>query len=233
MDQLVDGFHRAAKLHQAAAGKTRSPITIIHGDAPGQVGENVVPNTPSSVPLPDSARPRQQCFGEEQPMPMNSAQLAALVERARQKAPPRRHHAATPGADRTTPSAGNHPCSPPRSPRPGPATAVQAVLPPVLPLPETADTHAQHTAQADDFPTGWGLRKESWHFSTAGSTACSAGQWLAANTRTSSGRSDAVEPSISPTTAGGSRCRTAGAHWRFVPPAGGCSPFCPGPGSRR
>ena len=78
-------------------------------------------------------------------MPMNSAQLAILVERARQQPP----HAVT---------------TPPQPPRPATAVAVQAVLPAVLPLPKTADRYAQDTAEADDFPTGWHLAKESWHF---------------------------------------------------------------------
>ena len=75
---------------------------------------------------------------------MNSAQLAALVERARQKALP-------------------VVVSPPQPAR----TARRPVQPqktvPAPPVPAPQSDHGVEAAP-DDFPVGWELRKESWHF---------------------------------------------------------------------
>ena len=97
-------------------------------------------------------------------MPLSSAQLAALVELARQKAVP----VASPPPPATPPQRAVRPAqaaSATPSPSPSPARSLPGTLPPVaagnapaaVPPPE-------HTAEADDFPIGWDLKKESWHF---------------------------------------------------------------------
>jgi len=91
-------------------------------------------------------------------MPMTSAQLAALVERARLKAPP---VVATPPAPRRNLSD--------KPPQPEPAEQPTQPTPPAPPprlRPElpSLPTSAPEAAAADDFPIGWELRKESWHF---------------------------------------------------------------------
>jgi hypothetical protein len=84
-------------------------------------------------------------------MPMNSSQLAALVERARKTPPPV-----------------VSPPSQPAQPRPAKA-ATQAPAPPPLPAPVPEPNHptppdTETAAPDDDFPIGWQLRKESWNF---------------------------------------------------------------------
>ena len=91
-------------------------------------------------------------------MPLNSAQLAAMVERARQKAlpvasqpPPPQPAAQRPVRARQTkpaPSAAPPPAEPTR-----PAQAAVPSPPP-----------AERTAEAEDFPIGWYLDKSSWQF---------------------------------------------------------------------
>ena len=99
-------------------------------------------------------------------MPMNSAQLAELVIRARHKAPP----VASP-----PPAAPQHPVRARQAaPAPqAPSTAQPPARPPVLraasaapsPLPSPApQPKPEPTTEADNFPLGWELRKESWHF---------------------------------------------------------------------
>jgi hypothetical protein len=95
-------------------------------------------------------------------MPLNSAQLADLVNRARRKAPPVSSPLPPPQRSvrlrqaKPAPLAAPATPPPPESLRPAPA-AVPPPLPSPAPPPE-------HTAEAEDFPTGWELRKESWHF---------------------------------------------------------------------
>jgi hypothetical protein len=91
-------------------------------------------------------------------MPMNSAQLAALVDRARQKPPP----VVSPLAPAPQRKLSDNP---PKAPKQAPAE------PPTQPTPATPQPHwrseaAQHstTTSSDDFPTGWKLTKESWYF---------------------------------------------------------------------
>jgi len=90
-------------------------------------------------------------------MPLNSAQLAALVDRARQKAPPVVNSPPQPAAQRPVRTRQAKPAPtppaaqpPPESQPPGP-TAVP-LLPP------------GHTAEAEDFPIGWHLDKSTWQF---------------------------------------------------------------------
>ena len=92
-------------------------------------------------------------------MPLNSSQLAALVERAKLRpppvvapppAPPRRELSDKP------PKPSPEPAEQPTQPTPG--------APPPRHSPETASPLPTATASDDDFPTGWDLRKESWHF---------------------------------------------------------------------
>ena len=108
-------------------------------------------------------------------MPLNSSQLAALVERARQKAPPvvapppvqirklsdNPSKVPKPIARATTRNAATK--EPPVPPKPKP----EPDEPPTHPTPPTPSPH-QHpetaAAAVDDFPIGWELRKESWHF---------------------------------------------------------------------
>jgi hypothetical protein len=96
-------------------------------------------------------------------MPMNAAQMAALVERAKAKAPPVVTSPPAPPTPRRKLSD-----NPSKAPKPvaeataqNPPTIEQApaaVVPPLLPSP------APEAAEADDFPVGWELRKESWQF---------------------------------------------------------------------
>jgi hypothetical protein len=88
-------------------------------------------------------------------MPLSNAQVAALVERARQKPPPVvSPPPASPQRSVRTAQAASAPPSPPaaHSP-PEPQQPATVAVPP-----------AEHTAEAEDFPVGWELRKESWHF---------------------------------------------------------------------
>jgi hypothetical protein len=82
-------------------------------------------------------------------MPLNSRQLAEMVERARRKAPP-----VISSPPQQTPS-------PRRPARPA------AFASPPTPEPEATPVHplpAIKPTAPDDFPTGWELKKESWHF---------------------------------------------------------------------
>jgi len=90
-------------------------------------------------------------------MPLTSAQLAALVERARTKEP----------------LVVSPPPPPPAAQRPvRPAKpALQAETPlrtptasAVSPPPQPSAPQSAHTAKAEDFPIGWDLKKDSWHF---------------------------------------------------------------------
>jgi hypothetical protein len=114
-------------------------------------------------------------------MPMNSSQLAALVERAKAKAPPVVNQPPSPPpaprvrkvkpvppaptARQTTPKASmltsTH--AAPRSPKSVPALAVPPPLP-SQPEPAHDQVVAPQDTLADDFPIGWELSKESWHF---------------------------------------------------------------------
>jgi hypothetical protein len=88
-------------------------------------------------------------------MPMSAHQLAALVERAKLKAPP----VISPPAAPPTPSR--------RDSRylPKPPKPVELPTPPPHHRPETQHADATlATTPADDFPTGWKLEKDSWHF---------------------------------------------------------------------
>ena len=95
----------------------------------------------------ESTRPRGTA------MPMNSAQLAALVDRARQKAPPVVISLPLP----SRPMRGHQTAAPTPTP---PATARTVPSPPrpsSTPQPETAN-------EPENFPTGWVLGRESWRF---------------------------------------------------------------------
>ena len=108
-------------------------------------------------------------------MPLNSSQLAALVDRARLKAPPGVALPPVPSRKRSdNPSKMPKPIArattrnaatkePPVPPKPKP----EPDEPPTHPTPPTPSPH-QHpetaAAAVDDFPIGWELRKESWHF---------------------------------------------------------------------
>jgi hypothetical protein len=89
-------------------------------------------------------------------MPLSNAQLAALVERARHKPPP---VVTPPPAPATPPQRAVHtaqaasaePSPSPSTPEPQQPAAVAAPA-------------VEHTTEAEDFPIGWELRKESWHF---------------------------------------------------------------------
>ena len=92
-------------------------------------------------------------------MPLSNTQLAALVERARQKPPP----VVCP----PTPA----PVTPPqRAVRPAQAASAPPSPPAAQSPPEPQQPAAvaapppEQTAETEDFPIGWELRKESWHF---------------------------------------------------------------------
>jgi hypothetical protein len=91
-------------------------------------------------------------------MPLNSSQLGALVERAKLRPPPA--VASSPAPSRRSlsdkpPKPAPEPVEPPTQPTPA--------TPPPRRHPETAPLPTATTSD-DDFPTGWELRKESWHF---------------------------------------------------------------------
>ena len=114
-------------------------------------------------------------------MPMTSAQLATLVEatRARQKAaaaapplPPKPKKALPPlqPAPAASPQApaprSTAPTKPAPSPRPpSPTAAAQTATPTAQPpLPAPTPLLPTAAAEPENFPTGWVLSKESWHF---------------------------------------------------------------------
>jgi hypothetical protein len=88
-------------------------------------------------------------------MPLNSAELAALVERARAKPlpvvstpPPPQPAAQRPvGARQARPA--------PSAAQPEPQLPAPAAVPPSVP---------EQAAEAEDFPVGWYLDKSSWQF---------------------------------------------------------------------
>ena len=94
-------------------------------------------------------------------MPLSSGQLAALVERAKQKAPP----VVTP------PPSPRRKLSDKPSKAPKPVAEATARKPPTIEQASAAPVAAPSpapepgaAAETDDFPTGWELRKESWQF---------------------------------------------------------------------
>ena len=98
-------------------------------------------------------------------MPLNNAQLTALVERARLKvaSPP---PPPSPPAAKLRRKLSDYPSKAPEPVAIATAqnlatTFEQPASPPPPPAPEAATPAA---APSDDFPIGWELRKESWHF---------------------------------------------------------------------
>jgi hypothetical protein len=108
-------------------------------------------------------------------LPLNSTQLAALVERARQKPPPAVSPPPSP-MPATLPrravrlrQAGSAPPAPsPARPAPGSGTLTlqqQAeVAAPTAPPPPLPSPAPLAEPEAEEFPIGWELRKESWRF---------------------------------------------------------------------
>jgi hypothetical protein len=99
-------------------------------------------------------------------MPLTSAQLAALVDRARTRPPPVVSPPPPPPASRrpvrpAMPAKASSPARPTSKAEtlPRPVTAPTVSPPPSPPAPQSA-----HTAEAEDFPIGWDLKKDSWHF---------------------------------------------------------------------
>jgi hypothetical protein len=92
-------------------------------------------------------------------MPLSGAQLAALVERARQKAQPvvSPPPPAQPATQRPVRAHQAKPAPSAAQPPPEPEPPAQAAAVPPPPAPE-------HTAEAEDFPIGWYLDKSSWQF---------------------------------------------------------------------
>jgi hypothetical protein len=89
-------------------------------------------------------------------MPLNSSQLAALVERAKLRAPPVVAPPPAPSRRKLSDKPPKpEPVEQPTQPTPG--------APPPRRHPETEPLPTAATT-SDDFPTGWDLRKESWHF---------------------------------------------------------------------
>jgi hypothetical protein len=89
-------------------------------------------------------------------MPLNSNQLATLVERARQKASPIITPPPTPSRKLSDNPPKPKPTEQPTQPTPA--------APPPRHSPETPPLLLAATTSDDDFPTGWDLKKESWHF---------------------------------------------------------------------
>jgi hypothetical protein len=88
-------------------------------------------------------------------MPLNNAQLAALVERARQKPLP--VVSQPPPAQRPVRARQATPTPPTTQPPSEPPRPVQAAAVPSAPSPQ------EHT-EAEEFPIGWYLDKSSWQF---------------------------------------------------------------------
>src|SRR5271165_6826321 len=89
-------------------------------------------------------------------MPLSNAQLAALVERARQKPPPVVSPAPPqPAAQRPVRARQAKPAPP--AAQPEPQLPAPAAVPPAVPEPIAE-------AEAEDFPIGWYLAKDSWQF---------------------------------------------------------------------
>jgi hypothetical protein len=101
-------------------------------------------------------------------MPLNSQQLADLINRAKLRPPPivsppqpppasllrsERPRQVTPAPQ--APATTRSPTSP--TPKTPPLRAKVAAATPTAP-------QSEHTAEAADFPVGWELKKESWHF---------------------------------------------------------------------
>jgi hypothetical protein len=79
-------------------------------------------------------------------MPLNSRQLADLVERAKLRPP----------------SAVSQPQP---SPTPPPKTLpLRSKGAAAAPTPPSPAPQSEHAAEAEDFPAGWQLSKDSWHF---------------------------------------------------------------------
>ena len=108
-------------------------------------------------------------------MPLSSNQLAALVERARLKATPVVSSSPPPKAPqrsvpprRATPAPQTQAAARP-TPKAGTTQQTEAAavvpLPPIAapPLPSSTP-QPEATAEAADFPIGWDLKKDSWHF---------------------------------------------------------------------
>src|SRR5262245_35373635 len=92
-------------------------------------------------------------------MPLSSSQLAALVERAKAKAPPlssppSRQHPAVPATPPPTTTSAARPVPLPPWPVP----------PPPSPAAKAAEPEPAIEPITDDFPKGWQLMKESWNF---------------------------------------------------------------------
>jgi hypothetical protein len=176
-------------------------------------------------------------------MPLNSAQLAALVERARHKTPP---------VVIPSPPPAPSTVRPPRSVRRPVALAPQSPLSaPPAPIQNTAaDAEARGRCangipaitsvtcaaartcrRGRGFPNRVGVTKESWHFHRrfyrVFRRPMALGEYCIC-----SGRSDVAGLSTSARTAGASRCPTAGARWLSVPTDGSCSLSCRRTGSR-
>ena len=110
-------------------------------------------------------------------MPLNSAQLAALVERVRHKTPPVVIPSPPPAPSTVRPPrsvrrpAALAPQSPSSAP-PAPGSRTPPLTPKLAGAAPTASppSHSSPAPQpepaagAEDFPIGWALTKESWHF---------------------------------------------------------------------
>jgi hypothetical protein len=85
--------------------------------------------------------------------------------------------------------------------------------------------------QANDFPIGWQLKKESWNFPPPVLSRVPPANAARRVLVRSCAKLGSTGPSISESTTGGSPCRTAGQHWLSPPHAGGSSPSCRRDGS--
>jgi hypothetical protein len=98
-------------------------------------------------------------------MPMNSAQLAELVIRARHKAPPVTSTTIGATASRAGPSGSAGTASTVNRTAAAQAADAAGSVGCTSPLPSPApQLKPEPTAEGDNFPLGWELRKESWHF---------------------------------------------------------------------
>jgi hypothetical protein len=153
----------SAQLLQQRRALNRRPLARAKRQSPQRSGRNRRITTSSEAAAENA--PQGKAY-----MPLNSAQLADLVNRARHKAPvvnlqqlvPVAHRAgsaaqATPAPQAASPAKPSSGGEKPQTEEPVIATTASAA-------PAVSAPQSEQVAEVEDFPTGWELRKESWHF---------------------------------------------------------------------
>ena len=97
-------------------------------------------------------------------MPLSSNQLAVLVARAREKAPPVVAPPPPAVSRRKVPDKPAQPPKPVAKAIPAQPSPAMPAEPPTYPTPATPIPHGRPETSPDDFPIGWELKKDSGHF---------------------------------------------------------------------